>query len=423
MRAWGEQKRFEINMTHKHWPKIIAHVDMDAFFAQIEQRDFPELRGKPVCITNGEQGSCIITRSYEARRYGIRTGMRLHAALKRCPGLIRRPSRPAVYAYVSSQIMSALEDITPDMEIFSVDEAFLDLSHCRQLYHHARHVGRLIKERIWDASRLTCSVGVSGDKTTAKYASKKNKPDGLLIIPPWRARAALANAHVTDLCGINKGIAQFLSQYQVYRCADMARIPMPVLSKRFGNLGKRIWKMCLGEDPESVHTVVMPPQSMGHGKVLPPNTKDELVILGYLCHMAEKVGFRLRKHAMCAQHFYVGLKTQEGWLADRVKTIQATNDGLQIYQLAKCFVQRRWQGEGVFQCQITAQDPQVGGGQLDLFQKESDQRHAINMIMDKIQLKFGKASITTASRLLRLPMPDVISPAWRPNGHRESIQV
>ncbi len=111
--------------------------------------------------------------------------MRLKQARRLCPDLVQQPSRPAVYAYISSEIMTTLETITPDMEIFSVDEAFLDLSRCRKLYRSPRQVGELIKKRIMTATGLICSVGISGDKTTAKVASKKNKPDGLVIIPRW----------------------------------------------------------------------------------------------------------------------------------------------------------------------------------------------------------------------------------------------
>lgn len=405
------------------WPKIIVHVDMDAFFAQIEQRDFPELQGKPVAITNGELGSCIITRSYEARQFGVKTGMRLKVAKALCPDLIQCASRPGVYAYVSSQFMSVLETITPDIEIFSVDEVFLDLSRCRSLYHSLDCVAQLIKQRVWDATGLTCSVGVSGDRTTAKVASKQNKPDGLVIIPPWRARAVLAPMLVTELCGISTGIAQFLAQYGVYRCGQITRIPMSVLGRRFGNVGRRIWKMCFGEDPEPVRTTIPHlPRSMGHGKVLPPNTTNEAMILGYLCHMAEKLGARLRENRMSAQRFFVGLKTKKNGLGGQYKTVYPSNDGLIIYRLAKLCVEANWHGEGVFQCQITALDPQPNGGQLDFFVSPDDQRDTINQVMDEINHKFGMHSLISATRIKPLNMPDVISPAWRPTGPRATVK-
>ena len=121
-------------MTDKHWQRAIALLDMNAFFASVEQRDFPSLLGQPVAITNGMRGSCIITCSYEARAFGIRTGMRVREALRLCPHLVQRPTRPRVYAKVSRNIMHSLVDVCPDIEVFSVDEAFVDITTCQKLY-------------------------------------------------------------------------------------------------------------------------------------------------------------------------------------------------------------------------------------------------------------------------------------------------
>lgn len=129
-----------------YWPRAIILMDMNAFFASIEQRDFPNLRDKPVAITNGEAGSTIITCSYEARAFGIHTGMSIYKARELCPHVIQRPTRPKEYAQVSITIMHALEDISPDIEVFSVDEAFLDVTHCQKLYGTPLRMGRMIKQ-------------------------------------------------------------------------------------------------------------------------------------------------------------------------------------------------------------------------------------------------------------------------------------
>lgn len=409
-------------MSHS-WPRIIAHVDLDAFFAQVEQRDFPELRRRPVCITNGEKGSCIITRSYEARAYGITTGMRLYEARRLCPHLLQQPSRPQVYAAISATIMQVLATITPDIEIFSVDEAFLDLSRCRGLYQGAKQVAHLIRQRIFMATQLTCSVGVGGDKTSAKIATKRAKPDGFFVIVPWQAKLMLSSLPVTDICGINRGIAQFLAQYGVYYCGQMESLPISVLARRYGNVGRRLWHMCLGQDPDPVRVTVAPPKSMGHGKVMPPNTRDRSVILSYLSHMAEKVAYRLRQHHMVAQQFYIGIKLEQGWVDQKYKTIQPLADGYQLYLLAKQLILQHWQGEGVFQCQVTALDPRLGCSQGDLFLAPDHRREQLNTVMDSINHKFGQRSLTQARQLQPLQMPDVIAPAWRPEGHRASIVI
>ena len=405
----------------QHWPRIILHVDMDAFFAQIEQRDEPDYRGQPVCVTNGQLGSCVITCSYEARAYGIKTGMRLTEARQLCPHLIQCPSRPTVYAGVSTQIMQILETVSPDIEIFSVDEAFLDLSRCRNLYTHAKAVGKQIQQAIVSATGLTCSIGISGDKTTAKIGSKRNKPNGVTVIPPWLSASTLAPLKVTEICGISTGIARFLSQYSVYYCGQMATLPIDVMARRFGNLGRRLWYMCLGEDPDPVKTSERPPKSMGHGKVMPPNTRDRHVIFNFLGHMSEKVALRLRAHDMTSQHFFIGLRLEQGWIVEQYKTVQATDDGALIFQLAKAMVLQRWHGEGVFQCQVTALRVQHGSGQRDLFEPYPEKALAVNTVMDQVNQRYGISGVVRGHCLQQLNMPDVIAPAWRPSGHRATV--
>ncbi|MDH5602103.1 MAG: DNA polymerase IV, partial [Gammaproteobacteria bacterium] len=308
------------------WPRAIILVDMNAFFASVEQFDNPAWRGRPVAITNGQQGTCIITCSYEARAYGVKTGMRLKEAWKKCPDLIQCPARPERYAAVSSSIMVALQDISPDVEVFSVDEAFLDVTHCQKLLGSPEQIARLVKQTVFEASGLLCSVGVSGDKTTAKYAAKQNKPNGLTVVPPWQANDYLKDVPVTDLCGIAKGIGRFLNDRQVYLCGDMVQLPIGELARRFGNPGKRIWYMCQGADPVAVETQVAPPKSIGHGKVIPPGTKDKNIILTYLLHMSEKVAARLRRHQLKAQHFFIGVRSHDGWLGAKTKSTLPTQN-------------------------------------------------------------------------------------------------
>lgn len=151
-----------LNVINTPWPRAIILVDMNAFFASVEQHDSPELKGRPVAITNGQEGTCIITCSYEARAYGVCTGMRLKQALSLCPHLVAVPSHPQRYVEVSTSIMKALEDITPDIEIFSVDEAFLDVTHCQQMFGSPEHIGQMTRQKVMQASGLLCSIGVSG---------------------------------------------------------------------------------------------------------------------------------------------------------------------------------------------------------------------------------------------------------------------
>ena len=403
------------------WPRAIALVDMNAFFASIEQHDHTEWRGRPVAITNGLQGTCVITCSYEARAYGIRTGMRLKQARQLCPGLIQCPAHPQRYATVSTAIMDALQDITPDIEIFSVDEAFLDVTHCQRLLGTPPHIARLAKQKVFDASGILCSIGISGDKTTAKFAAKLNKPDGLTVIPPWEAKERLRDVPVTELCGIARGIGGFLAEHGVHTCGDVKKLPISVLARRFGNPGRRIWYMCQGQDPAGLQQDVPAPRSIGHGKVVPPDTRDSEVLLTYLLHMSEKVGTRLRRHHLQARTFAIGLRTVDGWLGDKPRCALATDDGRQIMELCRRVMQEHWQGQGVHQVQVTALDPVNRDSQLDLFSATDDAQDEVNAVMDAVNQRYGELALAPARLLNRSRMPNVIAPAWKPYGHRQTL--
>ncbi len=413
-----------MNTCPIHWPRAIALIDMNAFFASVEQRDFPSLLGKPVGITNGLRGSCIITCSYEARAYGVRTGMRLKEARVLCPQLVQRPARPEVYTHVSSNIMRAIRNVCPDIEIFSVDEAFIDMTPCQRLYGSPIRAAHLLKQAAYNASGILCSIGISGDKTTAKYAAKLNKPDGFTVIPPWEARKRLSHVPVTELCGIAEGIGRFLADHGVKHCGDMEQLPISVLARRFGNLGRRIWYMCQGEDPDPLHPDVAAPKSIGHGKVMPPGTRSHDVVLTYLQHMCYKVGARLRRHNFEARTFWIGLKTESGGIGDKIRLPLFSNDHRQLFRAAKHLLELTWRGEGVHQIQVTALDPQPTAMQFDMFAQNSAQKRLQNQLhitMDNINKRYGEFALSPARLLGRSDSPNVIAPAWKPDGHRQTI--
>lgn len=404
------------------WPRAIILVDMNAFFASIEQLDHPEWRGRALAVTNGKQGTCIITSSYEARSFGVKTGMRLKEAKRFCPNLVQVPARPERYVEISRVIMEALSMLTPDIEVFSVDEAFLDVTRCQLLYGTPEQMGQMAKDWVFKASGLLCSVGVSGDKTTAKFAAKLIKPNGLVIVPPWDAKERLRYVAVTELSGIKSGIGGFLKKQGATYCGEVENIPISLLAKRFGNLGRRIWYMCQGADPEPVHTHVANPKSMGHGKVMPPNTTSEIVIKTFLMQMSQKLGARLRKYQFRAQHFYAGLLSFEfGWFGATGRSIQPINDSQEIFQLAMFLIQQHWDGEPVSQIQVTALDPRGEGFQMDFFTHTNTKRNILYQAVDEINDRYGEFTIAPAPMLDRSRMPNVIAPAWKPYGHRQTI--
>lgn len=404
------------------WPRAIVLVDMNAFFASIEQRDRPELRGRPVAVTNGEQGTCIITSSYEARARGVRTGMRLREARRLCPDLVRVTARSQYYASVSVEIMDALRDrISPDMEVFSVDEAFLDVTRVQRLHGTPAQIADRVQRVVRKVAGLSCSVGVAGDKTTAKWAAKQRKPNGITVVYPWDAAERLRNVPVIELCGIARGIGTFLAARGVHRCGDMARLPVSTLTQRWGNVGRRVWLMAQGLDPEPVRTAVADPKSIGHGKLLPPRTTDSRVLLSYLEHMSHKVAVRLRRHDLEAQQFFIGLKTEAGWVGGRFLTSEPTNDSRFLHALCRRLLDDCWLGQPAYQVQVTALDPGPAEAQPDLFAVADSQRRQLNQTMDEVNRRFGALTVGPASLLGRSGVADVIAPAWRPHGHRHTV--
>lgn len=374
--------------TRPGWRRMVALVDMDAFFASIEQQDNPDLQGKPVGVVNGEQGSTIIAASYEARAFGIHTGTVWAEARQHCQDCVRVVARPARYSEVSFRIMEALREVSPEMEVFSVDEAFLDLTSCQSYYRYQPEViGRLIMDTVRKASGLSCSVGISGDKTTAKWAAKQCKPAGLTIVQPDEAETRLSALPLTELCGIGPGVAAFFAQYGVVRCGDMKKIPISIPAQRFGNLGRRLWLMAQARDPAPVDTRLSEPRSLSHGKILPPRTGDITVIQGYFMHMAEKLAIRLRRHGYSVQEFHIGIRCPEGWRQAWLRSEQGTSDGREIFRLCKRFLKQYWFGEMVQQIRIHAASPAQAGSQPDFFARNEDS--TLNQAMDRVNEQFG----------------------------------
>jgi DNA polymerase-4 len=399
------------------WRRMIALVDMDAFFASVEQLDNPRLQGRPVGVVNGEQGSTIIAASYEARPFGIRTGTRWAEARQRCPDCVRIVARPARYAEVSTRIMAALHDVSPDIEVFSIDEAFLDLTSCQRYYRYRpEHVGTLIQQTVYEASGLACSVGISGDKTTAKWAARQQKPRGMTIVLPEEAEATLAPLALTELCGIGPGIAEFFAEYGVFTCGDMKKIPISVPARRFGNLGRRLWLMAQARDPAAVDTRQHEQKSMSHGKILPPQTRNPAILHTYYLHLAEKMAIRLRRNDQVIRDFHIGLRAPEGWRQAWMQSEQPTNDGLAIFQLCKRFLRQHWFGEVVQQVHIHGNTPAPAGAQPDFFAGTSDGNSGSNQVMDNINEQFGAFTLHRGLMNAQAQNAPIISPAWARNG-------
>ena len=409
-------------MNQKYlWKNIILHIDMNSFFASIEQRDNHLLAGKPIAITNGIYGSCVITCSYEARAFGIRTGMKYKEAKNRCPHLIKQSSNPKKYADISIRIMNIVKTISPDVEVFSVDEAFIDLTYCSKIYNSPMDAALLLKDRILSSVNLPCSIGISSTKSLAKFAAKMHKPDGITIIDPHNSEKILSNFPVTELCGVSKGIQKFLNYHSVFKCGDMKNIPISILGNRYGNIGRKIWLMAQGKDIDTVNTSVNDPKSFGHGKVTIPNLKDKYIIKKIFRKMSEKVATRMRHNGYESNLFIIGYKTFKGWHINKFKLSTYTNTGNDIYELCLKII-FLIKSRGINQIQITALEPRLINSQHDIFETTSNlKKKSIDVVMDSINAKYSRHLISPARILQEDDSPDVIAPSWRPSGSKRSV--
>ncbi|MFC7536120.1 DNA polymerase IV [Sphingomonas sp. GCM10030256] len=229
----------------------IIHIDMDAFFASVEQRDNPELRGRPVAVGGGHRG-VVAAASYEARKFGVRSALPSVTAKRRCPDLVFVKPRFDAYKQVSQQIRAIFAEFTELIEPLSLDEAYLDVTVDRHRLGSARAIGEEIRRRIRSETQLTASAGVSYCKFVAKLASDQNKPDGLCVITPAQASAFIASLPVARFHGIGPKTAERLNQLGIHTGADLQGLSREELEGRFGSSGEWYWRICRGIDDRPV---------------------------------------------------------------------------------------------------------------------------------------------------------------------------
>ncbi len=274
-------------MSHR---KII-HIDMDAFYASVEQRDRPELRGRPLAVGHDGPRGVVATASYEARPFGVHSALSSVQARRRCPGLIFVPPRFDVYKAVSRQIRSILLDYTDLMEPLSLDEAFLDVTSVRS----ATLVARKIKDRIRAETGLTASAGVSVNKMLAKIASDYRKPDGLFTIPPDRVSAFVAELPVERFFGIGEVTAAKMHRMGIRTGADLRGWEEPELVRRFGKAGHAYYGYARGIDERAV-TPDRIRKSLGAETTFGQDTDDRRQLSLELAAVREEVWSRLVRH-------------------------------------------------------------------------------------------------------------------------------
>ncbi|MEA3226992.1 MAG: DNA polymerase IV [Planctomycetota bacterium] len=316
----------------------VMHIDMDAFFASVEQQVNPALRGKPVIIggRNYKYRSIICAASYEAKRRGITNAMPSWKALKICPEAIFVPADTSKYIYTSNRIFEMLKTFSPQVEKFSVDEFFLDVDGCGRLFGGPACMGRRIKERIKAEFGITCTVGVAPTRTTAKLAAKMHKPDGLAVMTKPEVLAAMKEMPVEKICGIGGRLKRRLNLLGIETCGDFADFPTDVLKKHFGVVGVWLKIMCVAGDVSEISYYAgreEPPKSVGHSQTLRRASDDQEYIHNWIYLLSDMVAARLRRKGLAGRTVYFYIADGYGGGFGRQRTYaEPTHDGYTIYQ-------------------------------------------------------------------------------------------
>ncbi|MDP2993464.1 MAG: DNA polymerase IV, partial [Deltaproteobacteria bacterium] len=300
--------------------RTILHMDMDAFFAAVEQVDNPALKGKPVIVGGAKRG-VVSTASYEARKYGVRSAMPIFEAKRRCPQGIFLPVRMDRYQEVSQKMMAILEAVSPLVEQVSIDEAFVDLTGTERLHGDCIQTSRKIKERIWAETALTCSIGIAPNKFLAKIASDLQKPDGLTIVPEEEVQSFLKDLPVGKLPGVGPKSEESLRSLGIYAVSDILRFPPELLERKFGKYGLRLVELAQGIDDSPV-IPCGPAKSMGSEDTLPEDTTDINILKKQLLSQAEEIGERLRGHGLKGRTVTLKLKHSDFTLVTRSHSLK-----------------------------------------------------------------------------------------------------
>jgi len=402
-------------------PRTIMHMDMNAFFASVEQQANPALRGKPVAVTGSGARTIITTASYEARACGVKTGMTVREAQQRCRDLILVVGDNRKYTATSTAIMTLLGDYTPEVEVFSIDEAFLDLTASLALFGSAETIAARIKARIRQNWGLTCSIGIAPNKLLAKLASEMRKPDGLTIIAPGEVATLMERIPVSDLCGIGNKTARQLALLNIRTCGELGRFPLAVLRKKFGIVGERLQQMGRGIDnaPVIADADAAAVKSVGHSTTLDRDISDPQEIHACLLQLAEMVGRRARRYGVTGRTVHLTIRyadfTTFGWQTTGARQLQRSEE---IFATARQLLDPLVLTQPVRLLGVRLTGLQHSGMQLPLFGEERRKALATGA-MDAVNDRFGEFAVTFGSVLQREKRGSyVISPAWRPAGIR-----
>jgi DNA polymerase-4 len=386
--------------------RAILHLDLDAFYASVEQLDDPSLRGRPVIVAGPSHRGVVCAASYEARRFGVRSAMPTMRARSLCPdGVVLSPRFPR-YEELSARVFAIYRRVTPLVEPLSLDEAFLDVTASERLHGSAHDIAARLKTEVRDETGLTVSAGAADGKLAAKIASDLGKPDGLVVVAPGTTRAFLAPLPAGRLWGVGKVTEAALAKLGIRTIGDLAVAPEALLATRLGRHVRDLQALARGEDPREV-TPDEPARSVGAEDTFERDLEGEAALLPRILAQAEKTARRLREAALRGRTITLKVKYADFELATRRVTLgHATDDGAEIYaaaraQLARLDLTRRVRLTGVSVSGFDEATP----AQLGLFDAGAaggepgpdPRREALNAALDDLSRRFGPRAVRPAT--------------------------
>lgn len=379
--------------------RTIIHVDMDAFYASIEQRDNPSLMGKPVIVggAGGERG-VVTTASYEARKYGVHSAMPLKTAHRLCPEGIFLPVDMEKYQAVSEQIRSILMNYTPLVEPVSLDEAYLDVTASAKLYGDAEKIGREIKQRVRNELNLTASVGIASNKFLAKIASDHGKPDGFVVIKPGEEVDFLKGLPVHRLPGVGKVTARRMSDLGLETIGQLAAKSREELRRLFGKYGERLRELSHGVDNDEVIAEAVA-KSISHETTFEVDVDDGQLLRKTLALLSDQVSVRLRQEQLVAKTVGVKVRLADFTTMHRERTLlEPVDTDDQIFSVAWTLFQTvPLKGKKVRLLGVVASGLSQPPAQLGLFPDGGERNRRAMTAIDDIRRKFGDTAIGRAS--------------------------
>lgn len=409
--------------------RVILHLDMDAYFASVEAKANPALRGKPVLVVaDPKRRSVVMTASYEARAFGVKTGMNLAEAKRLCPRALVVEGDGSKYHATTLELLDILESFTDQVEMASIDEAYLDVTGSLRLFQtDGEGLARRLQDRVRRELGLPCSVGVASNKFLAKLASGMDKPSGITVLESERVSRVLAGTPVEELCGVGPNLKAALNALGIRTAGELGEASPSALGGRFGFWGHILRRMGRGEDDSPVRRLgdVEPPKSVGHSHTLPRDTMDPDVLRSFLLLLSEKVAVRLRRGGWAARTVALTLRTAGFETASRHETLrEPTDDGEILYRTSLRLLEKRWMPleEPVRLLGVAASSLAPNAGLCYLLECLQSRRRLVETV-DALNRKLGDfsvrpAAILTAERFGILPTPIPPHPTLPPPGRR-----